>query len=93
MLAGSRSCQLRGVVGGSIRLRSSAASAGLWPRGVAAGISEPWGEPGDARLGVEPHRLAVLVDAVLAERREFDDQVDMGEDSLSQAGEHVFVNL
>jgi hypothetical protein len=35
----------------------------------------------------------VLVDAILAERRELDDQVDASEDLLSEAGEHVFVKL
>jgi hypothetical protein len=34
----------------------------------------------------------VLVDAVLAERRELDDEVDTGEELLSEPGEHVFVS-
>jgi hypothetical protein len=34
----------------------------------------------------------VLVDAILAERRKLDDQVDAGQDLLSKAGEHVFVS-
>ncbi len=45
-----------------------------------------------SRLGVERHHATVLVDAVLAQRRELDDEVDTGEDLLSQAGEHVFVS-
>jgi hypothetical protein len=32
-----------------------------------------------SRIGIEPHRPAVLVDAVLAERRELDDEVEAGE--------------
>jgi hypothetical protein len=32
----------------------------------------------------------VLVDAVLAERRQLDDKVETGEDLLSEPWEHVF---
>ena len=48
---------------------------------------------GARRIRIEAHRPAVLVDAVLAERRELDDQVDTGEELLSETGEHVFVKL
>jgi hypothetical protein len=55
-------------------------------------VTDARGETDRRRLGVERHHAAVLVDAVLAERRELDEQVYASEELLSEAGEHVFVS-
>lgn len=63
-------------------------------RGIdAAAVADAWSQAGGGGLGIERHHAAVLVDAVLAQRRELDEQVDPGEKLLSEAGEHVFVKL
>jgi hypothetical protein len=45
------------------------------------------------RNRLELHHAAVLCDAVLAERRELDSQVEAGEEVLFDSGEHVFVKV
>lgn len=48
--------------------------------------------PQASRRRIERHHVAVLVDAVLAQRAELEEHVDVGQDLLSEAGEHVFVS-
>lgn len=59
----------------------------------AATVADAWSQAGGGGLWIERHHTAVLVYAVLAQRRELDEQVDPGEKLLSEAGEHVFVKL
>jgi hypothetical protein len=56
-------------------------------------VTDARNQAGGGGLGIERHHAAVLVDAVLAQRRELDEQVDSGQKLLSETGEHVFVKL
>jgi hypothetical protein len=60
---------------------------------IATAVADARSQAGGGGLRVERHHAAVLVDPVLAQRRELDDQVDTGQDLLSESGEHVFVKL